>query len=276
MVNDWTFAVEVYNENRKLLSVDIIEQRLRSVVQDATRRIQAGEEVVPVGILSADHRDRWTEVRFVHPIGPMRRLTLSRISNISSLSPPLIRRPSKSSSSRSSLLALTPTPSVFAHMVIHTPHAPRRRSTRPRKSTATCTTFVPRSMPETGGSIRVTPSSSRRTPAPGQWVNIHLATPSCPALLPITPPHSPSFPSRSRRRNPLRFFPSVISIVQGGRDWTGSRMHVSRRNVSLLSLAPKASYPTRTTAFSGSQTMAQTGSSPLVHLGSTAPCQMLT
>lgn len=64
MVNDWTYAVEAYDENRSLLSVDIIEQRLRSVVQDATRRLQSDEKAVPVGILSADHRDRWTKVRF--------------------------------------------------------------------------------------------------------------------------------------------------------------------------------------------------------------------
>ena len=62
MVNDWTYAIEAYDENRQLLSVNIIEQHLRSVVHDATQRMQAGEEAVPVGILSADHRDRWTEV----------------------------------------------------------------------------------------------------------------------------------------------------------------------------------------------------------------------
>jgi hypothetical protein len=70
MVNDWIYAVEVYDKNRKLYSVDDIEQRLRSVVQDATRRKQAGEKAVPVGILSSDHRDRWTEVRFFHVLGP--------------------------------------------------------------------------------------------------------------------------------------------------------------------------------------------------------------
>ena len=73
MVNDWTYAIEAYDENRQLLSVDIIEQHLRSVVQDATRRMQAGEEAAPVGILSADHRDRWTEVCFVLSPGSVRR-----------------------------------------------------------------------------------------------------------------------------------------------------------------------------------------------------------
>jgi hypothetical protein len=63
MVNDWTYAVEVYDENQTLLSVDTIEQRLRNVVRDVVARIEAGEEPIPVGILSADDRDRWTEVR---------------------------------------------------------------------------------------------------------------------------------------------------------------------------------------------------------------------
>ena len=66
MVNDWTYAIEAYDENRSLLSVDIIEQHLRGVVQDATQRIQSGKKAVPVGILSADHRDFWTKVRLIH------------------------------------------------------------------------------------------------------------------------------------------------------------------------------------------------------------------
>lgn len=70
MVNDWTYAVEVYDENRLLLSVDNIEQRVRSVVQDVMLRMEAGEKAVPVGILSADHRDRWTEVRSFMWSGP--------------------------------------------------------------------------------------------------------------------------------------------------------------------------------------------------------------
>lgn len=63
MVNDWTYAVEVYGENQIRHSVDTIEQRLRNVVRDVVARIEAGEVPTPVGILSADHRDRWTEVR---------------------------------------------------------------------------------------------------------------------------------------------------------------------------------------------------------------------
>jgi hypothetical protein len=62
MVNDWTYGVEVYDENQILLSVDTIEQRLRNVVRDVVARMEAGEKPIPVGILSADERDRWAEV----------------------------------------------------------------------------------------------------------------------------------------------------------------------------------------------------------------------
>lgn len=238
MVNDWTYAIEAYDENRQLLSVDTIEQYLRSVVQDVTRRVQAGEDAVPVGILSADHRDRWTEVRFVSfsHWDLCDELILSRTSIISSPSPLQTRRPLKSSNSRSSPSVLILTPSGFTH----TPHAPHQPSTRLRKSITIFTTFVPRSMPGTGGSIRVTPSSSRPTPARGRWVNTRLATPSCPASLPIMPSHSPSFPNRSRRRNLLHSL-GVTLMWRGGRGWTGSRMPASRRNVSPPNLAQNAS-----------------------------------
>jgi hypothetical protein len=90
--------------------------------------------------------------------------------------------------------------------------------------------------------------------------------PLYPASLLISQSHSPSFLSRSRRQNLPHSFPSVISMRQGGNDWTGSRMHVSGWNVSPLNLARKPSLPTRTIAFSGSQIMALTGSSPYVRL----------
>ena len=120
-------------------------------------------------------------------MGFVQQLTLFRISNISSPSLLLMRRLSKSSNSRSLPSVSTLTPSVFTHMVTHIPHAPHRPSTHPRKSTATYTTFAPQSALETGGSIRVILSSSRRTPVRAQWANIHRAMPLCPASLPITP-----------------------------------------------------------------------------------------
>ncbi|KAI9512075.1 acyltransferase ChoActase/COT/CPT [Russula earlei] len=80
MVNDWTYAAEVYDENRRPLPVHDIEQRLRSVVHDVTQRIQAGESAVPVGILSADHRDNWTEnLRYLLSLSPTNLKTLQVI-----------------------------------------------------------------------------------------------------------------------------------------------------------------------------------------------------
>jgi hypothetical protein len=122
---------------------------------------------------------------------------------------------------------------------IHTSPTPPATK-RPRRSTATCTTFVPPLMPVTGGSTKVTPSSPRRTPARGRWANIHLSMPLCPVLSPTTPSHNLSFPKRSLCQN-LRFLPTVILILLDGRDWTGSQTNVSRRNVSLPNLAPESS-----------------------------------
>ena len=105
MVNDWTYAVEVYDENQTLLSVDTIEHRLRSVVHDVAARMEAGEEPVPIGLLSADDRDRWTEVRLAYELALNHRLTPSRTYSTSSPSPRPTKSPLKSSSSRSSLSA---------------------------------------------------------------------------------------------------------------------------------------------------------------------------
>ena len=148
------------------------------------------EEAVPIGILSADYRDRWTEVSFVLPCS---------LESVRRAHPLQTRRPSKSSNSRPSPSVLILTPSDFTQ----TRHAPHQPSTRLRKSIATFTTFVPRSMPGTGGSIRVIPSSSRPTPVRGRWVNIHRATPLCPASLPIMPSHSLSFPFSSPEPPPF-------------------------------------------------------------------------
>ncbi|KAI9440018.1 hypothetical protein H4582DRAFT_2075371 [Lactarius indigo] len=77
MVNDWTYAVEVYDENQTLLSVNTIEHRLRSVVHDVVARIEAGEKPVPVGILSADDRDRWSEnLQYILSLSPTNQKSL--------------------------------------------------------------------------------------------------------------------------------------------------------------------------------------------------------
>ncbi|KAJ7285108.1 acyltransferase ChoActase/COT/CPT [Mycena rebaudengoi] len=70
MVHDWCYAVRVYRPPTtsestesapQLLDVQTIEARIRAAVVDAQRRRAAGETAVPVGVLSADGRDRWAQ-----------------------------------------------------------------------------------------------------------------------------------------------------------------------------------------------------------------------
>jgi hypothetical protein len=62
LVFDWFYAVEVAGPTGDPLPVEVIERRLRQVAQDARARRRRGEEAVPVGILSSDHRDNWSKV----------------------------------------------------------------------------------------------------------------------------------------------------------------------------------------------------------------------
>ena len=84
MLHDWFYAVDVYDENRKLLTVGEMENQFRAVVQDASVRLEKGEKAVPVGLLTADKRDLWAKViaRFRHhlslmAISPAEPLTLA-------------------------------------------------------------------------------------------------------------------------------------------------------------------------------------------------------
>ena len=63
LIHDFLYVVEVYDEPRKPHSPGLIERRLWSCVRDVERRLASGERAKPVGILSTDDRDRWTEVR---------------------------------------------------------------------------------------------------------------------------------------------------------------------------------------------------------------------
>jgi carnitine O-acetyltransferase len=70
MIHDWCYSVVVYqppslnnpNEPGELLSPGEIETRLRAVVVDVESRLSNGEKPLPVGVLSADERDRWAKV----------------------------------------------------------------------------------------------------------------------------------------------------------------------------------------------------------------------
>ena len=71
MIHDWCYSVVAYhspsfnNPNRpgELLSPGDIEACLRAVVVDVESRLSNGEKPLPVGVLSADERDRWAKVR---------------------------------------------------------------------------------------------------------------------------------------------------------------------------------------------------------------------
>lgn len=64
LIHDFFYVVEVYGESCKPHSPGIIEQGLWSCVRDVERRLASGERAKPIGILTADDRDRWAEVRF--------------------------------------------------------------------------------------------------------------------------------------------------------------------------------------------------------------------
>ena len=68
MVHDWCYSVVVYDppvgdSPPKLSLPGEIEARLRAVVLDVEMRLQNGEKAVPIGVLSADNRDRWSKVK---------------------------------------------------------------------------------------------------------------------------------------------------------------------------------------------------------------------
>ncbi|TDL25783.1 acyltransferase ChoActase/COT/CPT [Rickenella mellea] len=63
LIHDWCYAVEIYDKDGKIISYAETERRIRDAVLDASRRIAGGEEAVPVGVLTSDHRDTWASNR---------------------------------------------------------------------------------------------------------------------------------------------------------------------------------------------------------------------
>ncbi|KAF8638322.1 hypothetical protein AX17_002342 [Amanita inopinata Kibby_2008] len=67
MLHNWFYAITVYHPPStpssppRLLLPSEIEAQIRAVVSDVEQRLGSGERAIPIGILSADHRDRWTE-----------------------------------------------------------------------------------------------------------------------------------------------------------------------------------------------------------------------
>lgn len=62
-VRDWFYILDVVDEHQSPVSPRELECMLHEVVEDVSQRLQQGETAVPISVLSADHRDRWTEVR---------------------------------------------------------------------------------------------------------------------------------------------------------------------------------------------------------------------
>lgn len=60
-VHDWYYLLDVVDDHQNLLSPSKLERMLREVVEDASERLARGEVAVPISVLTADHRDRWTE-----------------------------------------------------------------------------------------------------------------------------------------------------------------------------------------------------------------------
>ncbi|KAG2074286.1 acyltransferase ChoActase/COT/CPT [Suillus decipiens] len=61
MLHDFVYAVRVCEDDRTPLPVQTIEDRIRAVVLDVIKRMESGENAVPVGVLTSDDRDRWAE-----------------------------------------------------------------------------------------------------------------------------------------------------------------------------------------------------------------------
>lgn len=64
-IQDWFYAIDVIDENQRPISPKSLETRIVQVVADAGKRLEAGEQAVPISVLSADHRDTWAEVGYL-------------------------------------------------------------------------------------------------------------------------------------------------------------------------------------------------------------------
>lgn len=70
MFHNFCYTIPVYSPAGDLAYPRDIYRRLRRVVGDVDNRIKSGEQVFPIGILSADDRDIWANVRKIrtHPV----------------------------------------------------------------------------------------------------------------------------------------------------------------------------------------------------------------
>lgn len=78
-VHDWCYVIEVLDDALKIISAVEIQKRIHAVVQDVNSRLARGERAIPVGVLSADERDKWTKVSILN-LDLISELTSMRVS----------------------------------------------------------------------------------------------------------------------------------------------------------------------------------------------------
>ena len=72
MLHNWFYTITVYNPPTsssslpQLIKPQEIENQIRAAALDAEQRLADGEKAVPIGVLSADDRDRWASVRVLY------------------------------------------------------------------------------------------------------------------------------------------------------------------------------------------------------------------
>lgn len=64
MVHDWFYQVAI-SSDRTMISPATLEARLLGIMSDVNKRLSMGEKAHPIGVLSADQRDTWAQVRLV-------------------------------------------------------------------------------------------------------------------------------------------------------------------------------------------------------------------
>ncbi|KAI0951280.1 hypothetical protein AcW1_008362 [Taiwanofungus camphoratus] len=82
LLHDWFYVVEVLDEDLKPHPPGDIERRIRAAVLDVEARLDRGEKAVPVGVLSADERDRWAQnLQHILSLSPQNHEILRKINH---------------------------------------------------------------------------------------------------------------------------------------------------------------------------------------------------
>lgn len=69
LIHDYFYTIEVYDESWSRISPDRIEKLLFACVRDVGYRLNStAEPATPIGLLTADDRGVWAEVRYLFPI----------------------------------------------------------------------------------------------------------------------------------------------------------------------------------------------------------------